>query len=646
MILCCGLTAWLSAQTLWLDEIQTNLMESGRGESRAGFSAAGHPLKVAGQTFKRGVGTHPVSRIMFLLQGKAVRFTALVGVDDAADSLAEAEFFVLADQRIIWKSGPMKKGDTARKADVSLDGVHKLALLVSGNGNPERMAYADWLDARIEYNEVKPVVHRLRTQRPYLMTPPEAKEPAINHPRIFGSRPGNPFLFAVPATGEKPLQYEASELPEGLKLDPVSGIISGTTPPPGRYSVELKVLNKHGETAATLTIVSGDKIALTPPMGWISPPESGPGFTSAQAGLAARSMAEKLRGHGWSYLIIRDGWQMPGRDAGGRLLPSEAFPDMEAWSENLHGLGLKSGILAKAAEGNCKAKPGSAGFEKKDAETWRKWGIDLLLYELCDAATALSRDEVLKMKQPFYIMRDALQNQPRDIVYGINTLGFGRAWEWAESVGAQMWRTEGEMSDSWQYILRNGFSRHPSAAYIKPGAWNDHGVLPLGKTGYGSKQRNTRLTPNEQYACMTLWSILASPLIMAGDLTALDEFTLNLLTNDEVIGVNQDPRGAPARRISADGEDEIWVRDMADGSKVLALFYRKPPGEGPAAEFIWEDEIRPKLIRVNWARLGITGTWLVRDLWIQKDAGQAHEFVIAEVPWHGAAMLKLTPLNQ
>ncbi len=646
MIVLGGLTTWLSAQTLWLDEVQPAQMESGRGESRAGLSASGFPLKVAGQVYKRGVGTHAVSRIMFLLQGKAVRFTALAGVDDTADSLAVVEFFVLADQKIIWQSGLMKKGDAARNVDVPLDGVHKLALLVSANGNPERDAYADWLEARFDYNGIKPAVHRLRTQRPYLLTPPEGREPAINYPRIFGAKPGNPFLFPIPATGEQPLRFEALELPESLKLDPETGIISGTTPPPGRYSVEIKVLNIHGETAATLTIVSGDGIALTPPMGWISPAESGLGFNNGQARLAAKSMADKLRAHGWNYMIIREGWQKPERDGSGMLCASEAFPDMAAWSEYLHGLGLKSGVAARAAEGNCKGVPGSTGSEKKDAATWNAWGIDLLLYELCDADLSVNQDKVLKMKQPFYVMRDALKDQKQDIVYGINSLGHGKAWEWAETVGAQMWRTEGEMSDTWQNMVRNGFSRHPSAAYIKPGAWNDHGVLPFGKLGYAAKQRNTRLSPNEQYACMTLWSILASPLILAGDLTTLDEFTLNLLTNDEVIAVNQDPRGAPARRISADGEDEIWVRDMADGSKVVALFYRKPPGEGPVAEFIWEDEIRPKMIRVNWARLGITGTWMVRDLWLQKDAGQAHEFVIAEVPWHGAAMLKLTPLKQ
>jgi alpha-galactosidase len=638
-------TIQIHSQTLWLDEIQVSLMEAGWGESKAKFSVEGNTLKVNNKTFTRGIGTHAVSKIMFNLQNCGIRFTALAGVDDESGNQASVEFIILGDQKMLWQSGLMKKGDEAKKIDISLKGVEKLALLVTDAGDGINYDHADWLNAAIEYKEKKPMVIIKRQQKPVILTPPASEFPKINYPRVIGGRPGRPILFAVPATGKKPMSFSAANLPEGLVLDVNKGIIRGIVPAAGHYKVTLTVTNEYGKDQQVIRISSGEKLALTPPMGWNSWNCWGLSVDDPKVREAADAMASRLQGHGWAYINIDDGWEAAQRDEKGMLQANEKFPDMKLLSDYIHDRGLKMGIYSSPGEKTCGGYLGSFGHEKNDAETWAAWGIDYLKYDWCSYSEKAVDRSLMELKKPYLVMRDELFKVNRDIVYSLCQYGMGNVWEWGETVGGNLWRTTGDITDSWKSMSGIGFSQGKASAYAQPGRWNDPDMLVVGKVGWGPSLHNSNLTPDEQYTHLTLWSLLSAPLLIGCDMAKLDDFTLNLLTNDEVIAINQDPKGNQANRVSVPGEDEIWKKEMEDGSVVVGLFYTRSLNEGYAAEFQWDNEIKPKKIPVTWAQLGISGDYRARDVWRQKDLGQFHEKINAEVNWHGCSLIRLTPVK-
>jgi alpha-galactosidase len=188
-------------------------------------------------------------------------------------------------------------------------------------------------------------------------------------------------------------------------------------------------------------------------------------------------------------------------------------------------------------------------------------------------------------------MQEALMKQPRDILYSHCQYGAGNVWEWGPEVGGNSWRTTGDINDSWGSMANIGFNQAGHEKYAGPGHFNDPDMLVVGKVGWG-RLHPTRLSPNEQYIHISLWCLLASPLLIGCDMTQLDEFTLGLLENDEVIEVNQDPLGRQAARVAKNGMLEVWAKDMEDGSKAVGLFNR---GSGEAS------------ITANWADLGLSG---------------------------------------
>ncbi|MHC1708153.1 MAG: NPCBM/NEW2 domain-containing protein [Bacteroidales bacterium] len=633
----------VNSQILWLDEIQVPLIETGWGISKSKHSVDGNALKVGGKAYSRGVGTHAVSKVMFDLKGSATGFSAIVGVDDESGEKASVEFCVLGDKKVLWQSGVMKKGDPARKVDVSLKGINKLALLVTDGGDGINYDHADWLEAFIEYKEIRPIVVIPKSQKAYNITPPVSDLPKINYPRITGGRPGMPFLFTIPATGKKPLQFTIENLPAGLTLDENTGIITGITPAAGIYLLTVTVANGLGKDQAVLKIKSGETLALTPPMGWNSWNSWGLSVDEAKVKKAADVISEKLMGHGWTYVNIDDGWEAPKRDGQGNILANEKFPDMKALGDYVHRKGLKMGIYSSPGEKTCGGFLGSYKREIQDVKTWESWGVDYLKYDWCSYDKIAADHSLPELKKPYLLMRDALRYVKRDIVYSLCQYGMGNVWEWGESVSGNLWRTTGDITDSWNSMAGIGFSQDKLSAFARPGSWNDPDMLVVGKVGWGPRLQQTRLTPDEQYTHISLWSLLSAPLLIGCDLDQLDDFTLNLLTNDEVIAVNQDPKGSQAVRISRPGDDEVWKKEMDDGSVVVGIFYTKPEAAGLASEFNWETDIKPKRISVSWAQLGITGTLTARDLWRQKDIGQVYEKIEAEVNWHGCALIKLTP---
>ena len=242
-------------------------------------------------------------------------------------------------------------------------------------------------------------------------------------------------------------------------------------------------------------------------------------------------------------------------------------------------------------------------------------------------------------------MRDALKKQNRDIVHSLCQYGMANVWEWGAEVG-QLWRTTGDITDTWQSLYSIGFSQNKCAAYTKPGNWNDPDMLIVGKVGWSSSLHDTKLTADEQYTHISLWSILSAPLLIGCDMSQLDPFTLNLLTNDEVIEVNQDILGKPARRISKNTTHEVWVKELEDGSLAVGMFYigvNKQPWE----YFVWGgvSEQNTSVVSVTWADLGISGEHIVRDLWRQKDLGGFTDKFEVEIPYHGVSFVKISPVK-
>ena len=478
-------------------------------------------------------------------------------------------------------------------------------------------------------------------------TPPPSPQPRINGAKVFGVRPGHPLLFTIAATGRRPMEFAAEGLPAGLKLDAASGRLSGAVARPGEYCVTLRVRNALGAAERNFRIVVGDRLALTPHMGWNAWYIWETKETDKKIRDAADAMLTSgMINHGYSYVNIDSGWTMkigstapdlsgPPRDAQGRINPNRRFPDMKALTDYIHQRGLKAGIY-------CLPGPidnpthhggyvGSYQHEAEDARCFAEWGFDFLKYDWCEFDKFTGRSSLADLQRPYALMWGELKKQNRDIVFNLCQFGMGDSWKWAATMG-NSWRTAGDLGG--RSIFYDGFdlyANHQLHKFGGPGGWNDPDYLLLGYVfdDHGGTSR-TRLTPNEQYTQVTLWSLVAAPLIFSGDMMRLDDFTLNLLCNDEVIDVDQDPLGRPGFRVAKRGGLEVWARDLEDGSKAVGLFNR---GETQSA------------VTAKWSDLGLHGRQLVRDLWRQKDLGPYENQFTVTVARHGAELVRLTPVK-
>jgi alpha-galactosidase len=228
-------------------------------------------------------------------------------------------------------------------------------------------------------------------------------------------------------------------------------------------------------------------------------------------------------------------------------------------------------------------------------------------------------------------MQKALSNVNRDIVYSLCQYGLGNVWEWGGEVGGNCWRTTGDITDTWESMSKIGFSQGKCSPYAKPGNWNDPDMLVVGKVGWGPNLHPTRLTYNEQYTHISLWALLSSPLLIGCDLAQLDEFTINLLSNDEVIDIDQDPLGKQAVQLFANEQYEIWVKDLEDGTKAVGLFNKTTEA---------------MKISLDFKDLKIIKKQLVRDVWRQKDLGTFANQFESLVPTHGVCLIKLHDLTE
>jgi alpha-galactosidase len=627
----------------WLHEADLSAMEQDWSEPKVNLSCDGNELSIGGTTFDYGVGTHAVSKMMIDLHGSAYRIKGSAGVDDECSDKASMEFFILGDEKVLWESRMMKKGYPARGFDVDLTGIKKLALYVSDGGDGIHYDHADWVNVRILYNDTVPEVITPTRQQPYLLTPPTPKEPLINGPKVFGANAGNSFLYKIPATGARPMTFKVEGLPAGLSYFEETGLIRGRAPSNGTYAVKITAENEFGKDEMEFKIIVGQGLALTPPLGWNSWNVWGLSVDDMKVRTAAAAMeALDLVNYGWTYINIDDGWEAAERTPEGLLLPNEKFPDMKKLSADMHNKGLKLGIYSSPGPMTCGGYLGSYENELIDAQTWADWGIDYVKYDWSSYNDIAEDQSVEAYKKPYIHFREVLDQVDRDIVYSICQYGRADVWTWGEEVGGNLWRTTGDIVDTWSSMAGIGFRQAELAPYAGPGHWNDPDMLVVGMLGWGPEVRPSRLTPDEQYTHITLWSMLSAPLLLGCDLSQMDAFTLNLLTNREVLAINQDPLGKQAT-IAYDGVVfQIWRKELYDGSIAVAFFNIGNQND-PVQAFQWGDEPQKLKVNVSAEQLGLEpGTYKIRDVWSQRNVGTFKELFGAAVPYHGVVMFKIS----
>ncbi len=463
----------------------------------------------------------------------------------------------------------------------------------------------------------------------YILTPPAPASPRFNGAPLFGVRPGSPVVYRFPVSGERPMKFSCANLPEGLKLNETDGVLSGAIDHECDLTFTVVAENAKGRAEQEFTLRVGPRmIALTPPMGWNSWNCWALSVSQEKVMSSAQALIDKgLADYGYCYMNIDDGWEAPERNADGTIAVNEKFPSMKALGDWLHERGLKFGIYSSPGDYTCGGYLGSIDHEQQDAESYNSWGIDYLKYDWCGYGRehAKERDKgVASYVRPYLLMQKFLREQPRDIFYSLCQYGMANVWEWGPFVDANSWRTTGDITDTWRSMYDIGFRRQAGlATYAAPGHWNDPDMLIVGKVGWSSNLRDSRLTPDEQYTHITLWTLLASNMLIGCDIAQMDDFTIGLLCNNEVNAINQDILGKQADRVWKDGDIEVWARPLADGGQAIGIFN------------VGTEDKQFDIATLVPARQGQT----VRDLWRQKNLS-ADEMKCV-IPTHGCKYIKV-----
>jgi len=341
---------------------------------------------------------------------------------------------------------------------------------------------------------------------------------------------------------------------------------------------------------------------------------------------------EGLKDAGYEYVVIDDIWEAEARVNGRLTWDTTKFPHgMPALAEYVHSKGLKFGIYSCAGSHTCAGKPASYGYEEVDAQTFAEWGVDFLKYDFCFAPAGVDGPKLYQR------MGQALRATGREILFSVCEWGTNKPWEWGAKVGAHMWRTTGDIADSWASIVDIGFNRQAGLeAYAGPGHWNDPDMLVVGMYGKGNVAQGG-CTDAEYRSHFSLWCLLAAPLMLGCDVRAMSQTVRDIVLNREVIAVNQDPLGRQGYRVGkTDWAWEIvetWAKPLHDGSIAVGLFNL--------------GERNQRRANVAWEALGLHDRrpCKVRDLWKGEDLGIFTGDFSTLVDSHDVALVKLTPVR-
>ena len=427
---------------------------------------------------------------------------------------------------------------------------------------------------------------------------------------------GGPEGFTITGSmmdghNERTVKYEGKLAGDELQLGtrrnadaPLSALVAHRAPTgEGAYPARIAIPALHA--------VPDNGLARTPPMGWNSWNKfAGRVDDAAVRGIADAMASNGMKEAGYLYVNIDDSWE-GGRDAAGNIVPNRKFPGMKALADYVHGKGLKLGIYSSPGPETCAGYEGAYGHEAQDARTWAAWGIDYLKYDWCSARNLYTDEE---MEAVYQKMGDALRAAGRPIVFSLCQYGRADVWKWGPEVGGNLWRTTGDIRDTWVSMINIGFKQDDLAGWAKPGHFNDPDMLEIGNGGMNDDEYRTH---------MSLWSILAAPLLAGNDLRDVPGNIMAILTNRDVIAIDQDKGGKQGRRMWQAGEQEIWVRDLDGGDRAVAVFNR---GGKPAA------------VTVRWADLKMQPPAHVKDLWAHRDENSSGAVT---VPAHGVVLWRI-----
>ena len=508
-----------------------------------------------------------------------------------------------------------------------------------------------------------------------MLPPPTA--PQIHGPYVVGIFTGTPLIWTVPVTGQRPMSFSAKGLPRGVSFGRVSGTFTGTIAKTGDYPVQVSVKNRKGHETATVHLVADKTLALTPPMGWNSYDAYGDNVTEAETLDNAMYLKHNMQPYGWDTVVVDYRWYDPGAynnnaneragakltmDDYGRLLPSpNRFPSaadsagFRPLADKIHALGLKfgihimRGIPRNAVTANTPIE-GSGYYASEAANTADVcgWCPDMYGVRADTAAGQAYYDSLFRLyaswgvdyvkmddtSQPYHKgdiddVRNAIDKCGRSIVYSLSP-GETSIDEAAHvAAHANLWRVSGDFWDDWSALHREFDIADRWRSYVGPGHWADADMLPLGHLSVGRRSvgddRQTRFTKSEQTTLMSLWCLLPAPLMLGAAMPDNDQWTLSLLTNPEVLALDQEAGAKPAWRAEHNEDIEIWERKLADGSVAVGVFNL--------------DDVDVDRV-VSRGELGLSGRYMVRDLWQRKDKGMMPNHLVLHITRHGTSLLR------
>ncbi|KAJ8769957.1 hypothetical protein K2173_009039 [Erythroxylum novogranatense] len=358
-------------------------------------------------------------------------------------------------------------------------------------------------------------------------------------------------------------------------------------------------------------------LGLTPQMGWSSWNHFACQINETIIKETADALVSSgLSAVGYEYVNIDDCWAELNRDSEGNFVAKAAtFPSgIKALADYVHSKGLKLGIYSDAGTQTCsKSMPGSLGYEERDANTFASWGIDYLKYDNCN-------DNSISPKERYPKMTKALLNSGRPIFFSLCEWGQEDPATWAASVG-NSWRTTGDIEDKWNSMTSIADINDKWASYARPGGWNDPDMLEVGNGG---------MTMEEYRSHFSIWALVKSPLIIGCDVRSMDNVTFELLSNTEVIAVNQDKLGVQGKKVKKDGDLEVWAGPLTKNRVGVVLWNR---GSSQAN------------ISASWSDIGLNPSTVVdvRDLWAHTTQSSIHDQLSAEVESHACKMYVLSP---
>lgn len=542
------------------------------------------------------------------------------------------------------------------------------------------LAFANVLSGQI----LSPDTNLTERERQIIAAVRPVAAPQFNGARVVGVRPGTPFIHSMAVTGERPVTFSAKRLPTGLKLDPQTGIITGALAKTGTFAFTVDAENSAGKASKKMRIVCGDALALTPPMGWNSYDAYGDSVRESEMLTNAEWLQEHLQPLGWDTIVVDFRWydqlasDKPQNPRGdlideyGRCIPApNRFPSatngvgFKALADQIHAMGLKfgihimRGIPRKAVEEdlpiagspftaaqavlppgdpnrqcvwnqdmfgvNATNAAGKAWYASI-ARQYASWGVD---YIKCDDIANLQRGRIYDTEE-IEALSTALKNSGRSIVLSLSPGATPVSHGAHVARFANLWRISPDFWDNWRSLNRNFDLFARWTPFTGPGHWPDGDMIPFGHICQRNcdvhPDRWTRFTRDEQLTLMSLWSLSSSPLMLGMNLPDNDAWTTAILSNPEVLAVDQDSLGKPAQRIANPDGPDIWVKPLADGSHAVGVFNRTSV---------------PMKVDLHWRDLhkaGIRSRPKARDLWLRKDSGRQKEFT-TELPAHGCVLL-------